>query len=188
MVHNICIHIHNQVAFSWIHDTFQLVDTCNHIVYMWLLQTVSERFRAKIMDRSPERKLSTWRTDGDFGHEGQDTEIAQTRLSEPTDMTRHWKALEDNFLMVTISFSIQTFLGKSFFRNFSWLEIVEIEDQCPCSKRDQSSVRPLLLGLLRCVAGCEHKMAKPDMTCKSLEPKIICSKIFTFQYFCKWHF
>jgi hypothetical protein len=43
-------------------------------------------------------------TDGDFCHQGRDTEIAQKnlRLLKPTDMTIHWKALEEHFLMVPL--------------------------------------------------------------------------------------
>jgi hypothetical protein len=45
-------------------------------------------------------------TDGDFCHQGQDTEIAKqtSRLLKPTDMTIHWKALEEHFLMVPLVF------------------------------------------------------------------------------------
>jgi hypothetical protein len=36
-----------------------------------------------------------------FRHQGRDTEIAQNlRLSKPTDMTIHWKALEEHIRMV----------------------------------------------------------------------------------------
>jgi hypothetical protein len=42
------------------------------------------------------------RTDGDFCHQGWDTDIAKNifRLSKPTHMTIHWKALGEHFLMV----------------------------------------------------------------------------------------
>jgi hypothetical protein len=46
--------------------------------------------------------VNSLRTDGDFCHQGRDTEIAQNilRLSKPTDMTIHWNALGKHFLMV----------------------------------------------------------------------------------------
>jgi hypothetical protein len=40
--------------------------------------------------------------DGDFCHQGGDTEIAQKIPTKPTDMTIHWKALEEHFLMVPL--------------------------------------------------------------------------------------
>jgi hypothetical protein len=45
------------------------------------------------------------RTDGDFCHQGRDTEIAQNifKLSKPTDMTTHWKGLGKHFLMVPLA-------------------------------------------------------------------------------------
>jgi hypothetical protein len=68
-------------------------------------------------------KYITWfsssRTDDDFCHQGRDTEIAPKylRLSKPTDMTiiSSRGALSDG----TISFSIEPFLGKMHFLNFS---------------------------------------------------------------------
>jgi hypothetical protein len=49
--------------------------------------------------------INSLRTDGDFCHQGRDTEIAPKtiRLSKPTDMTIHWKTLE-HFLMVSLVF------------------------------------------------------------------------------------
>jgi hypothetical protein len=47
------------------------------------------------------------RTHGDFYHQGQDTEFAKKlRVSKHTDMTIHWKALEEHFLMVPLDSSI----------------------------------------------------------------------------------
>jgi hypothetical protein len=44
------------------------------------------------------------RTDGNFCHQGRDTEIEKKnlKLSETTDMTIHWKALEEHVLMVPL--------------------------------------------------------------------------------------
>jgi hypothetical protein len=39
------------------------------------------------------------------------------RLSKPTDITIHWKALEENFLMVPL-FPFNQFWGKMYFLNF----------------------------------------------------------------------
>jgi hypothetical protein len=52
--------------------------------------------------------LGAWQSEiltliGDFCHQGrQDTEIAKKdlRLSKPTDMTIHWKALEGTIILV----------------------------------------------------------------------------------------
>jgi hypothetical protein len=45
------------------------------------------------------------RTDGDFCHQGRDTEIAPNIFkSAHTDMTIHWKALEDHFLLLPLFF------------------------------------------------------------------------------------
>jgi hypothetical protein len=54
------------------------------------------------------------RTDGDFCHQGRDTEIGpkNVRLSQHTDMTIHWKALEKHFLMVSLCFRCNYFRGK----------------------------------------------------------------------------
>jgi hypothetical protein len=61
------------------------------------------------------QKLNSLRTDGDFCHRGRDTEIAKNffSLSEPTDMTIHWKALEEQF------FDSSVFRGEIHFLNFS---------------------------------------------------------------------
>jgi hypothetical protein len=49
--------------------------------------------------------------------EGQDTEIGQTnlRFSKYNDMTIHWKALEEHFLMVPLVFGFTLFWGKNIF-------------------------------------------------------------------------
>jgi hypothetical protein len=52
---------------------------------------------------------------------------------------------------------------------------VEVESILPLLAEKQA---PIVLCLLCYMAGCVHKMAKPDM---SMEPKITCSKIFIFQ-------
>jgi hypothetical protein len=51
------------------------------------------------------QRIDSSRTDGDFCHRGRDTKIAPKicDLSNPTDMTIHWKALE-HFLMVPLVF------------------------------------------------------------------------------------
>jgi hypothetical protein len=60
------------------------------------------------------------RIDGDLCHQGQDTEIAPKtlRLSKPTDMTIHWKALGKDFLMVPLPVLLR-FRGKNAFSVFS---------------------------------------------------------------------
>jgi hypothetical protein len=42
--------------------------------------------------------------DGEFCHQGRDTEIAQkiSKWSKPIDMTIHWKALEEHFLITPV--------------------------------------------------------------------------------------
>jgi hypothetical protein len=57
------------------------------------------------------------RTDGDFCHQGQDPQKLAKRLSEPADMTIHWKALEEHFLMVLLVFQFNHFWGKMHFLN-----------------------------------------------------------------------
>jgi hypothetical protein len=54
--------------------------------------------------------------DGDFYHQGRDTEISQKfkTVETYTDITIHWKALEVHFLMVPLVFRFQ-FSGKFFF-------------------------------------------------------------------------
>jgi hypothetical protein len=47
----------------------------------------------------------------------------ELRLLKHTDMTIHWKALEEQFLMAPFNFFIQPFSGKIHFLNFikkSW--------------------------------------------------------------------
>jgi hypothetical protein len=66
--------------------------------------------------------LTLLRTDGDFCLQGQDTKIPpkrKLRLSEHTDMTIHWNALEEHFLLVPIVFFESTsFLGGNAFSEF----------------------------------------------------------------------
>jgi hypothetical protein len=52
------------------------------------------------------QRFNFLRTDGDFCHKGQDREIAKrfTRLLKPTNMTIHWKALEEHFWMIPLVF------------------------------------------------------------------------------------
>jgi hypothetical protein len=63
------------------------------------------------------------RTDGDFCRQGRDTEIApppkKKKLSKPTDVTIHWNALEEHFLVVPLFFRLNHFGGKNAFLNFS---------------------------------------------------------------------
>jgi hypothetical protein len=51
---------------------------------------------------------------------GRDTEIAQKnlRLSKPTDMTIHWKGVEEHFLMVPLVFRFIRFWGEKAFSEF----------------------------------------------------------------------
>jgi hypothetical protein len=51
----------------------------------------------------------------DFCHQGRDTEIDKKRLSKPTDMTIHWKALGENFLMPPLVFRFNHFWGENAF-------------------------------------------------------------------------
>jgi hypothetical protein len=55
-------------------------------------------------------------SDGDFCHQRRDTEIGCTtklRLSKPTDMTIHWKALDEHFLVVPLVFWFNHFRGEN---------------------------------------------------------------------------
>jgi hypothetical protein len=64
---------------------------------------------------------TAFRPDGDFCHQGRDTEIAKKllKLSKYTDVTIHWKALEEHFLMVyQLVFQFNHF-GEMLFLNFS---------------------------------------------------------------------
>jgi hypothetical protein len=40
------------------------------------------------------------------------------RLSKPTDMTIHWKALREHFLMVPLAFRFNQFQGENAFSEF----------------------------------------------------------------------
>jgi hypothetical protein len=57
-------------------------------------------------------------TDGDFCHQGQDTEFAQNKIVEKYwhdhSSESSWEAISDG----TISFSIQSFLGENAFSEF----------------------------------------------------------------------
>jgi hypothetical protein len=64
-------------------------------------------------------------TDVDFCHQGWDTNIAQKALglSKHTDMTIHWKGIEQHFLMVPLVFRF-IFRGKLHFLTFSQKTLV----------------------------------------------------------------
>jgi hypothetical protein len=55
-----------------------------------------------------------------FCHQGQDTDFApqNLRLSKPTDMTIHWKGLEEHFLMVPLDFQFNHFWRQNQFSEF----------------------------------------------------------------------
>jgi hypothetical protein len=57
------------------------------------------------------------KTAGDYCHQVWDTEIApqNLRLSKHTDMTIHWKAIEEHFLVVSLVFFYSTFCGENTF-------------------------------------------------------------------------
>jgi hypothetical protein len=59
-------------------------------------------------------RYNSLRTDGDLCHQGWDAEIAPKnfRLSKNTDMTIHWKGLEEHILMVPLVFLFTDFRGK----------------------------------------------------------------------------
>jgi hypothetical protein len=61
-------------------------------------------------------RLNSLRTDGNFCHQGRDTEIAQKklRLSKHTDMTIHWKAHEEHFL-ISLAFRFNHYRKKFIF-------------------------------------------------------------------------
>jgi hypothetical protein len=62
---------------------------------------------------------------GDFCHHARDTEIVQKMLisSKHIDMTIHWKALEEHFLMVPLVFQFIFGTKKSFSEFFSEIPI-----------------------------------------------------------------
>jgi hypothetical protein len=74
-------------------------------------------------------------TDGDFRPQERDTEIAQNRLrmSKPTDMTIHWKGLEEYFLMVPLVFRFNHIRVKNAFSVFLSKNIIR------CSSSNSSS-------------------------------------------------
>jgi hypothetical protein len=57
--------------------------------------------------------INPLRTDGDFCHQGQHTEITHQNLRslKPTNTTIHWKALEEHFLMTPLVFDSTIFMG-----------------------------------------------------------------------------
>jgi hypothetical protein len=51
-------------------------------------------------------------------------------LLKPTDMTIHWKALEEHFLMVPLVFRFTHFRGEMHFLNFSISVLTELSQVC----------------------------------------------------------
>jgi hypothetical protein len=84
------------------------------------------------------------RTDGDFC----DTEIAQKylRLSKPINMTIHWKALDEHFLMVPF------ILGGNAFSEFSPKTSALRGQHCPNTKE-------LNISTIRATVHHHHKYA-----------------------------
>jgi hypothetical protein len=77
--------------------------------------------------------LNSLRTDGNFCHQGRDTEIPpppNVRLAKPTDMTIRWKALEEHLLMVPLVFRFNQFQGIIAFSEFFLTKLQSLELKC----------------------------------------------------------
>jgi hypothetical protein len=101
---------------------FLLNDTRNQFGFWWNCNDPRlSGYECGIITNCLHECLNCLRTDDDdddFCHQGWDTEIAQNifkRLSKPTNMTIHWKALEEHFLMAPLFFWFNHFWRKTNF-------------------------------------------------------------------------
>jgi hypothetical protein len=84
--------------------------------------------------------FNSLRTDGDFCRQRRDTEIEKKfRLLKHTDMTIHWKALEEHFLMVPLVFWFTHFRGGGGNRIFRIKKNTSVLKEFPHSTPEQTT-------------------------------------------------